>query len=400
MSDQWKNLYKFLLHNNIGKACVGVMFIIYISLSGWGASKIEEGINPSDLVAYDSHFKVYIDSNVETVNLCPIVMIILDHPVNYTKETRDKIFDFLLEAQSVDGIRKDLMINWMDYFKDELERLDSVGYNESIFDKMMNDNSPFANDIVIKYNNETGRKEIIASRFYLQWEWLRFTIFDVNVMVNLRKLSASNTELKPIAYSNYFKHIERMEYTTSNIIQSFVIGVETMYIISLLFIPDLISIACIIISMISIMVGLIACMHLWGLTLSPITMTLLILSVGFCIDFSAHLTHAFISSVGKGSRSKRAYNACMRIGLPIFNSAASTILGICVLGFSNSYFFMSFFKTIFILMALGVLHSMVFLPVLLSIIGPHWSRHKETAEEESAQNHKSDDIELASTLLK
>jgi predicted RND superfamily exporter protein len=172
-----------------------------------------------------------------------------------------------------------------------------------------------------------------------------------------------------------------MEYTTSNILTSFIIGIEIMYIISLFFIPDLISILCIIFSMISIMTGLIASMHLWGLTISPITMSLLILSVGFCIDFSAHLTHCFIASVGKGNRSKRAYAACMRIGMPIVNSAVSTILGICVLAFSRSYFFMSFFKTILLLMCLGVIHSMIFLPVLLSLIGPYWSRHKENNNE-------------------
>ena len=193
-----------------------------------------------------------------------------------------------------------------------------------------------------------------------------------------------------------------MEHTTSNILTSFIIGVEIMYIISLFFIPDLISIFCIILSMISIMAGLIASMHVWGLTISPITMSLLILSVGFCIDFSAHLTHCFIASVGTGSRSKRAYAACMRIGMPIVNSAVSTILGICVLAFSRSYFFMSFFKTIFLLMCLGVLHSMIFLPVLLSLIGPHWSRHDEKNNEiKQINNNKlieNQEIELSEML--
>ena len=373
----WKQFYKFLLLNNYGKLVVGILFLIYISLSSWGVSLIREGINPTDLVADDSHFKVFIESNSETISLCPVVMIVIDHPLNYSnKEVVEEIYDFLYIAQQTDGLRKDFLLNWLDYFKDYMDEL-KKGYNETIYDLIANDESPFSNDVVIRYNTELKQKEIVASRYYLQWERLRFTNFDVDLMVNLRKLAASNILLKPIAYSNYFKHIERMEYTTSNILTSFVIGVEIMYIISLLFIPDLIAIFCIILSMISIMTGLVALMYLWGLTISPITMTLLILSVGFCIDFSAHLTHCFIASVGKGDRSKRAYAACMRIGMPILNSAVSTILGICVLAFSRSYFFMSFFKTIFLLMGLGVLHSMIFLPVLLSLIGPHWSRHKE-----------------------
>jgi hypothetical protein len=399
LNEKCRNLYRFLLRNNYGKCIVGILFLIYISLSSWGASQIREGIDPTDLVSDDSHFRFYIISNTETVNLCPIVMIVLDKPLNYTnKETILKIKDFLITTQNVEGLHKDFLLSWIDHFQSQLDQL-YQGYNESIYNEMLNDNSPFSNDITIRYNPDLKQKEIVATRYYFQYERLRFTMFDVQLMINLRKLAASNTELQPIAFSSYFKHIERMELTTPNIIQSFVIGIEIMYIISLLFVPDLVAIVCIILSMISIMVGLIACMHVWGLTLSPITMTLLILSVGFCIDFSAHLTHAFIASVGKGSRSRRAYYACMRIGLPIFNSAVSTILGICVLAFSRSYFFMSFFKTIFILMTLGVLHSMLFLPVLLSLIGPHWSRHKEV--ELKGKNGKvDDDDEINSIELK
>jgi len=121
------------------------------------------------------------------------------------------------------------------------------------------------------------------------------------------------------------------------------------------------------------MIGL---MNVWNLTLSSITMIELIMSIGFSIDFSAHVVHAFLASVGKGDRNMRAFKACTRVGLPIFNSAISTVIGICLLGLSRSYIFHTFFKSILILMALGVLNSLLFLPVLLSVIGPNWPRHR------------------------
>jgi hypothetical protein len=43
----WKKFYKFLLLNNYGKLFVGILFLIYISLSVWLSSKIKEGINPT-----------------------------------------------------------------------------------------------------------------------------------------------------------------------------------------------------------------------------------------------------------------------------------------------------------------------------------------------------------------
>ena len=171
---------------------------------------------------------------------------------------------------------------------------------------------------------------------------------------------------------------EQFEQTVPNTIQAFIIATESMYLVSLLFIPDILSAICILLAMFSIMIGMVGFMHVWGLSLSSITMIEVIMCVGFCIDFSAHLTHAFIAGVGKGTRTERAYQACIQTGVPILNSAISTIIGVCVLGVSESYVFQTFFKTLILIMVLGVFTSMLFLPVLLSLIGPHWNRHKET----------------------
>lgn len=193
----------------------------------------------------------------------------------------------------------------------------------------------------------------------------------------LRKLCAESG-LPIIPYSITFKYYEQFEQTLPNVLQAFLIAIEAMYIIALMFIPDLISVFCIIATMGSILVGLVGLMNIWSLTLSSITMIELIMSVGFCVDFSAHICHAFIAKSGNGDRSRRAYKACLNVGIPILNSAISTILGLTLLAFCKSYIFISFFKTMTILMVLGLFNSLIFLPILLSIIGPHWPRHENS----------------------
>ena len=58
------------------------------------------------------------------------------------------------------------------------------------------------------------------------------------------------------------------------------------------------------------------------------------------------------------------------LGLPIAEGALSTILGVFGLAFAPSYIFITFFKMIFLVIALGALHGVVLLPVLLSLFGP------------------------------
>lgn len=371
---KWKKIYYYLIVETTGKCIVGVIFLIYISLSGWQAYSIREGIDIGDLVSDDSYFRAYFKDNSEVIDLNPFVMLTFYKPLNYSsRKTRAEINKFIKDVHSIEGISKEFLFDWTEAFHEQLDMYSKTG-NDSYLHQMADDMMPFSNDIVLKTNPVTNRTEIAASRIYIQYEKLVFSSADAVPMTKLRDL-CEKSDLPVFAYAISFKYYEQFEQTMPNIVQSFVIAIEAMYLISLLFVPDLTSTIAILSSMLSIMVGLMGCMHAWGLTLSSVTMIQLVMSIGFCVDFSVHVTHAFITGVGTGSRGVRAYKACMRTGVPVFNSALSTIIGILVLAFCKSYIFTAFFKSVFILMLLGVLNSMLFLPVLLSLIGPHWKRH-------------------------
>lgn len=70
----------------------------------------------------------------------------------------------------------------------------------------------------------------------------------------------------------------------------------------------------------------------------------------------------------------------LQVALPIINGAAASLLSTLVMALGNSYVFVSFYKTMILVFVLGVLHSIVFLPVLLSFVGPRrTSRPRTTA---------------------
>lgn len=61
--------------------------------------------------------------------------------------------------------------------------------------------------------------------------------------------------------------------------------------------------------------------------------------------------------------------------------AISTFLAIALLGFSNSFIFVTFFKMFFLSCVLGAAHGLLLLPVLLSIFGPQEFDHDTSGEE-------------------
>ncbi|KHJ84266.1 hypothetical protein OESDEN_16023 [Oesophagostomum dentatum] len=107
-------------------------------------------------------------------------------------------------------------------------------------------------------------------------------------------------------------------------------------------------------------------MTFWNVRLDFISMVTIVMSIGFCVDFAAHLAYNF----AKGKNlppSERMRNALYAVGAPILQSATSTILGVSFLASAESYVFRSFLKTIFLVILLGVLHGLVILPVLLTM---------------------------------
>lgn len=94
-------------------------------------------------------------------------------------------------------------------------------------------------------------------------------------------------------------------------------------------------------------------------------MITIIMSIGFSVDYSAHITYGYVVSK-KPNVCERIGEALGALGWPLTQGAISTILAVIVLADVPAYMIVTFFKTVFLAIALGLLHGLVFLPVTLS----------------------------------
>jgi len=163
-----------------------------------------------------------------------------------------------------------------------------------------------------------------------------------------------------------------------------------VFITTLLLLADLqsciIVLACVVLTLIN--VG--GFMHLWGLTIDVISCTNLVIAVGLCVDYIAHITHCFIKQ--KGDRNERMVKTLRDIGPAVLNGGCSTFLAFILMAGSTSHVFISFFKIFFLVVVFGLFHALVFLPVLLSLIGP------KECEEDSSEAENADDVDDAGKI--
>ncbi|XP_011304845.1 patched domain-containing protein 3 [Fopius arisanus] len=114
-------------------------------------------------------------------------------------------------------------------------------------------------------------------------------------------------------------------------------------------------------------------MYYWGLSIDIVSCIGLELAVGLSVDYAAHVAHAFLHSKSpknEENRQKRAVNAVRHIGVAVICGAGSMLLSQLPLIFSEAYVFKTFFKIFFLAITFGLWHGLLFLPVILSTIGP------------------------------
>lgn len=130
------------------------------------------------------------------------------------------------------------------------------------------------------------------------------------------------------------------------------------------------------------LVNVLGWMQRWGMTVDIVCCIGLELAIGLCVDYAAHVGHSFLT-VSEGSRSERAFKTVTSIGTAVLLGGGSTLLSLSLLSMSESYIFKSFFKIFLLVILFGLFYGLIFLPVILSLVGPGAYKSKKPKELEA-----------------
>lgn len=364
----------FILSSLWGKVLITISFMAYLSAAIYGCFHLEQGLQLYNLAAKDSYFYTYSAWDNEFYTIEPVIMLCLTNEQTYSlNETQTAVRRLLDDMKNDETIDKNFEINWLDEYRKTtvFDDTSEINFTQGL-KRFLSMNMQFKNDIVF----DDANAKITSSRFYVKSTDIRTSTEQGNFMLRMREI-ARGSRIPCLIYTAAFVFFEQYIQIISSTLQTIGIAVAVMLFITFAFMPDVRVVLIVCVTLVCILVGIFGFMHFWDLTLSSITMIHLVMGVGFSVDFSVHVCHAFISVEGD-ERKEVLIKALDRSGGPIVNAAFSTLLGISMLGFSSSYIFISFGKVMFLVIAFGLIHASFFLPLLLYWLSPCLRKHAMT----------------------
>lgn len=174
------------------------------------------------------------------------------------------------------------------------------------------------------------------------------------------------------SYSSMYPYYEMVGITfNETVINLLTSAIAVMIVLFLLLPPGPSFLA--VISVLLADVCILAWIPLTGLNLNAITSTCMVMSVGIAVDFSSHVTHAFVETDGQGKTGgERAALAVTRMGRSLTTSAFTTFLSVLMLSTVNVPSNRTFFTMMTGVVIYGMIFGLLFLPVLLSLFNPKY----------------------------
>jgi len=192
----------------------------------------------------------------------------------------------------------------------------------------------------------------------------------VEAMDGMREAAASWTGMpSAIVYSREFLTWETFRIIKHEMTMSVSLCLAAVFVITLALIAHPLTSGLVFLCVVMTIVDILGCMNMWGLAIDSVSVIQLVISVGLCVDYAAHIGHSFMKTSGS-SRSERVVKTLGDVGSAVLNGGISTFLATMVLAFSKSYVFRVLFQTFFLTVILGLAHGMILLPVMLSLVGP------------------------------
>ncbi|XP_078283702.1 patched domain-containing protein 3-like [Rhinoraja longicauda] len=360
------NYYGPILTRRWTKVAVVALYLVYLGGSFYGCFCLKEGIDVRNLANDYSYVIKYYDDESKYLSMFgPRVMVAVTQPVDYwNSHIQNEIELCLQNFEKISYVDARFSESWLRIYTGVAKqmKIDITTKNAFIgtLDKFFQTVPLLKQDLDIS----ADKNSIKASRFFIQTVYVNDSTAEKVLLKDFRK-KAKACNIPMEVFHPAFIYYDQYLVIVSSTVQNVAVAAGAMLLVAVVLIPNPICSLWVTFAIASVLVGVAGFMAFWGVSLDSISMINLVICIGFSVDFTAHISYAYVSSE-KETSNERSIEALYKLGYPIIQGALSTIMGIIALSAAASYIFRTFFKIMFLVITFGAIHGIVLMPVFMT----------------------------------
>eukprot|EP00921_Rhytidocystis_pertsovi_P017171 GHVQ01026973.1.p1 GENE.GHVQ01026973.1~~GHVQ01026973.1.p1 ORF type:complete len:1784 (+),score=218.00 GHVQ01026973.1:1457-6808(+) len=361
--------YSRILSTTIGRVVILLLFTAYVAFAiyGWYAF-MKTGLSYYSVVRADSRLKEFYDNREMYFDTYgeEVIVLFADEDVRWWDEdVQDEVtwMTDLMDAAEYTAVVNNGFKTFLDIHRATLIPGNATDFFITLQDWLQNDRygQHYQSDFLLTPDNRLEAWKFSFFQKYIDhsqtaWNWFTECRKDVAggpeghpvtpfVRPDNPRATAGTGERLVRGDCFYYGALvlEADPLILSYTLQNMAIALAAILLIAALAIPTWCSAVVVVVVILMIDVGMFGYMFYWGVPLNLVSMVNLVMSIGFSIDHTAHVTHAFTHCVG-ATRLTRMKECLVVICTPVFHGALSTWLAAVCLSSSNKDILVTFFK--------------------------------------------------------
>ncbi|KAM9827129.1 patched domain-containing protein 1 [Neosynchiropus ocellatus] len=375
-----RRCYGDWITNTYVKPFVVLLYLVYISFGLMGFLQVTQGSDPSALVAMDTATVLYTRAQHRYFSsYSPVIGFYIYESAPYWNATVQR--DLLEYAK---GFQR---ISWLEAYLNYLaERNESTSQPRENFTYTLRNSflrepqyAHFADDIIFAERGQGEEPDMAASRIFLVAKTTENKREEMSVLLDtLRRLSLTS-RVRFLIFNPSFVYLDRYAAAVSSPLRHSLLAVVFLLGLSSLAVVEPLVSVWLGLTLLSVQFGVVGFMTLWGVELDCMSILCLISALGHSADCSGPLLCGFASGRGD-SRTRWVRVALERHGVPALQTLICYCAALVPVGSVRSNLTHTLFRCLTLTAGCSALHTLAFLPTLLTFLPPSKSRDHSGGE--------------------
>ncbi|XP_053198525.1 patched domain-containing protein 1 [Scomber japonicus] len=369
-----RRCYGDWITNTYVKPFVVLLYLVYISFGLMGFLQVTQGSDPSALVAMDTATVLYTRAQQRYFSsYSPVIGFYIYESAPYWNATVQR--DLLEYAK---GFQR---ISWLEAYLNYLsEHNQSTSQPRENFTHTLRHSflrepqfAHFADDIIFAERGQGEEPDVAASRIFLVAKTTENKREEMSVLLDtLRRLSLTS-RVRFLIFNPSFVYLDRYAAAVSSPLRHSLLAVLFLLGLSSLAVVEPLVSVWLGLTLLSVQFGVLGFMTLWGVELDCMSVLCLISALGHSADCSGPLLCGFASGRGE-SRTRWVRVALERHGVPSLQTLICYSAALVPVGSVHSNLTHTLFRCLTLTAGCSALHTLAFLPTLLTFLPPSKSR--------------------------